>query len=187
MPIPPLNINGTLPPYVGPDGPGGAPEDMTPYVASTMEVTSVFGSSPNRADILSKWLLHREALNRLGIRDGFQWLDGSFVENKVPQDADVVTFYRRPPSHQRDAEFRQLLNDNLDLFLRSRVKGTYRLDAFFVDLSNPGEALVAQTRYWLGLFSHKREGDLWKGMIQVGLYTPDDDRVALGMLAAPTP
>ena len=35
---------------------------------------------------------YRAALRAVGFDRGFQWLDGSFVEDRVPKDLDVVSF-----------------------------------------------------------------------------------------------
>jgi hypothetical protein len=60
------------------------------------------------------------------------------------------------------------MQTNIGLFARPQVKATYSLDLFPVDLNGTPEALVSLTRYWLGLFSHRREDSLWKGMLQHG-------------------
>ena len=78
MPLPAFNIDGILPPFVGPDGPGGAPEDLSPYVVTALEVATSLGTSEGRKTILRGWLLHRAALRAAGFVRGFQWLDGSF-------------------------------------------------------------------------------------------------------------
>lgn len=35
MPIPGFTIDGVLPPYIGPGGPGGAAEDLSPYTVTS--------------------------------------------------------------------------------------------------------------------------------------------------------
>jgi hypothetical protein len=55
----------------------------------------------------------------LGFNRGFQWLDGSFVENKDPRDLDVVTFLYRPPGIHDAGELPRLLRANLNLFGRT--------------------------------------------------------------------
>lgn len=52
MHIPAFTIDGVLPPYVGPDGPGGAAEDMSPYAATALEVVRTLASSDERRHIL---------------------------------------------------------------------------------------------------------------------------------------
>jgi hypothetical protein len=51
-----------------------------------------------------------------------------------------------------------------------------------IDLSLEAEDIVNPTRYYLGLFSHRRVDDLWKGMLQVRLEDDADDLVAMGIL-----
>src|SRR5690606_3604995 len=96
MPIPHFTIDGVLPPYVGPNGPGGAFEDLSPYEVSATEVVTTFGTTQNRQDILRKWLQHRASLRAAGVVRGFQWLDGSFLEQKEPNDLDTVSLIYRP-------------------------------------------------------------------------------------------
>ena len=191
MPIPGFTIDSVLPPYVGPGGPGGAPEDLSPYNVSATEVAATLAQTDARKDILRGWLAHRAALRAIGFTRGFQWLDGSFVEEKDPRDLDVVTFLYRPADIQDRDELARLMRANLNLFGRPQVKAAYSLDFFPIDLDGSAEALVSLTRYWLSLFSHRRGDDLWKGMLEVRLEDEDDDRAALAALepdaAAPGP
>jgi hypothetical protein len=182
MPIPTFTIDGVLPPYVGPAGPGGTAEDMSPYAVTALEVAITLGSSDQRKTILRGWLRHRAALRRAGFNRGFQWLGGSFVENKEPKDLDVVAFLYRPAGIQNREEMANLLRANLNLFGRNQVKATFTLDFFAADLDGSTEMLVNLTRYWLGLFSHRRGDDLWKGMLQVRLEDAADDTAALAAL-----
>ena len=184
MPIPGFTIDGILPPYVGLDGPGGATEDMSPYSVSALEVALTLGTSPERRDILRGWFQHRAALRAIGFHRGFQWLDGSFVEDKSPKDLDVVTFIYRP---QGILDLNGLVTANLHLFARAPVKLAFKLDLFFIDLDGQAEAIVHLTRYFLGLFSHRRDDDLWKGMLQVRLEDAADDDAAIAALGPPVP
>lgn len=187
MPIPTFTIDGVLPPYVGPHGPGGASEDLSPYAVTALEVVSTLGWSNPRRTILRGWLQHRAALRLAGFDRGFQWLDGSFVENKDPKDLDVVAFLHRPSHVQDHLALSGLVNANLSLFDRAQVKAAFHLDFFPIDLNGSAETLVNLTRYWLGLFSHRRHDDLWKGMLQVRLDDPADDAAALCALGGVTP
>jgi hypothetical protein len=182
MPIPAFTIDGVLPPYVGPNGPGGAAEDMSPYVATALEVVTTLASSNERRAILRGWLRHRADLRAIGFERGFQWLDGSFVENKPPRDLDVVSFLYRPRRIQDPHQLLVVMRANANLFVRNCVKAQYSLDAFPVDLDGSPEALVSSARYFLGLFSHRRGDDLWKGMLQVRLEDTADDYAALTAL-----
>jgi Family of unknown function (DUF6932) len=175
MPVPAFNIDGVIPPFSDPSGPGGAPHYMTPYGASSAEIVTGLGSSKSRKKILIGWLEHRRLLRDIGIVSGFQWLDGSFVENKEPNDLDIVTFFRRPAAKNTVKSFRELVNQNANIFKRPSVKQNYRLDSMFVDLDGTSEAIVDSTRYWLGLFSHRRVDYVWKGILKVSLADPSDD------------
>jgi|SRR5579872_4748397 len=182
MPIPSFTIDGVLPPYVGPDGPGGAVQDMTPYAVSALEVVTTLGLTDRRRTILRGWLRHRAALRNVGFDRGFQWLDGSFVESKDPKDLDVVSYLYRPRGIQDSEGLMKHFYANVQLFDRTQVKTAFHLDAFPIDLDGSAEVMVNLTRYWLGLFSHRRVDNLWKGMLQVRLEDVADDTAAIAAL-----
>jgi hypothetical protein len=181
--IPNFTLDGILPPFSGtsPAGPAGL---MSPYEVTAFDVAERFGTTENRKDILRKWLNHREALRSLGINRGFQWLDGSFLEDKEPNDLDLGFFYYKPPAAANDlAVWNDLLRKNEQLFKRDLVKKDYRLDSFFLDLGGNAELLVSGARYYLQLFSHQRTTQIWKGMLQVRMEDVQDDADALKLLS----
>jgi hypothetical protein len=178
MRVPDFTIDGVLPPYVGANS-AGPPSDMTPYAVEPLDVVMGLGKTPARLVILRKWLDHRAALRTLGIVAGLQWLDGSFVEDKIPNDLDIVTLFRRPAAAASNDDMKILHAINFKLFSRSVVKRNYSLDAFFVDLNGDPEQVVNYSRYLLGLFSHRRDDDLWKGMLQVRLEDAAADAAAI--------
>lgn len=116
---------------------------------------------------------YRAELRRLGVQ-GFQWLDGSFVEDvenyrpqkPQPADIDLVTFANFGPQHDPQ------LDD-----LSQRSKSQYHVDGYFVSLLDPAEIIVGWTTYWFGLFSHRRADGAWKGMVQVDLGISDQDSI----------
>lgn len=174
--IPAFDVSNVLPPFVGADATDGTL--MSPYKATMVEVIQRFASSPARIEILDGLLRYRNALRSAGVANGFQWLDGSFVENiemlasRSPHDVDVVTFFQRPVPN---AEWQAWFVANRSLFVPSLTKTTYKCDAYGVDLGAAPESIVDQTRYWFGLFSHQRGiNRLWKGMVQVRLDAADD-------------
>ncbi len=63
------------------------------------------------------------------------------------------------------------------------VKRQFKLDFFPVDLNGSAYGVVQQTRYWFGLFSHRRDDYLWKGMLEVPLMSTADDDEAQLMLS----
>jgi hypothetical protein len=180
MMIPQPTIDGILPPYMGSE-PGNTPALMSPYEVGPLDVVQRFGSTDQRKVILKNWIDHRAALRDLGFVSGFQWLDGSFVEEKDPNDLDLVTFLHRPASIDVTT-LGQLWFGNPTIFNRSDVKQTYNLDAFFLDLDDDPEDLVSLSRYWLQLFSHQRDTFLWKGMLQVRLEDTGEDAQAIALL-----
>lgn len=105
--IPPLTSNGYLPPYLG--GNATTSAGMAPYKTTVLELATTFATTPDRREAFNGLLELREMLRSEGIDQGFQWIDGSYVENceairgRPPDDIDVVTFFRRPkrPSQTR--------------------------------------------------------------------------------------
>lgn len=171
--IPGFNISGVLPPFIG-DVPGNRAQ-MSPYKSSVLNVAVHLGTSLERVELLLGLLDYRTALKRAGVSSGFQWIDGSFVENvevtrgRAPADVDVVTFGWLPGTAQ------DFLGSYPHLLDPRQTKRMFKCDAYFVDLSKDSTKLVDDTRYWFGLFSHQRETSLWKGMLQIGLDEDDFD------------
>lgn len=178
MSIPAFTIDGVVPPFVGPQGPGDDRQFMTPYEVTALDVVTRFALTPNRREILRFWLEHRAALRSLDLHRGFQWLDGSFVEEREPNDLDVVTFLHRPAGRPEPAAFAQMFKDYPESLSRRGTRSNYRLDAFFVDLDGTIERTIDSAVYWLGLFSHRRTDSLWKGMLRVPLMCPTDGEAA---------
>ncbi len=179
MPIPAFTIDGVLPPFVG-SGPTDI-ASISPYTATAQEVVASLGSTEGRRTILRGWLRHRAAIRALGFDRGFQWLDGSFVEDKDPRDLDVVSFVHYPLG-MNQMQVATTMQSNRNEFSPAGAKLAYRLDAYFVELDATPETIVLLTRYWSGLFSHRRGDFLWKGMVQIGLGDVGDDAAALAVL-----
>jgi len=177
MPVPPFDIHGVIPPFTGP-----TPIDQSarsPFAVTPTDVVSSLGSTADRLQLLQNWLTHRSSLRALGIV-GFQWLDGSFVENKTPADIDVVTFLRRPTALRSDVAWQAFVRQNISLFAQPMVKAALRLDAYFVELDGTPETIVNTTSYWFGLFTHRRPDFMWKGILKVDLEAdPMADHLAL--------
>lgn len=158
---------------------------MSPYMVSIATVVKHYDTSRERTRILHGLLDFRAALRSIGIVDGFQWIDGSFVEdvekvrNRAPQDVDLVTFAHRPK--KSDSDWKDLIKKHITLFQPQEIKAKYYCDAYFVDLDKPPLLIVDDTRYWFGLFSHQRVTALWKGLLSVPLQSDDDKaRLILG-------
>ena len=114
-------------------------------------------------------------------------LSGSFLEDiesletRAPKDVDLVTFCHRPTFASEDILWNSLIDANSQLFEPSLVKSQFNCDAYFVDLNTAPESIVNQSRYWFGLFSHRR-GGLWKGLLQIPLAVTQDDADASAMV-----
>jgi hypothetical protein len=178
--IPVMNASSVLPPYLGEEP--GERALMSPYDTSMLEVVQRFGTSLERVAILRGLLSYRQAMRSVGVVDGHQWLDGSFVEdveairNRPPADIDIVTFARVPGDNNTKLK---TAIANPALFVPQRAKAEYKCDAYFVDLDKKAEFLVDDTRYWFGLFSHQRETSLWKGMLKVTMQSDDIGALAV--------
>ena len=181
MPIPDLDHNGVLPPFL--ETPT-SPTRLSPYPATPIEICERFGFSSERRSILRGWLNLRASLRTLGFTTGFQWLDGSFLEDteqfrgQPPADIDVVSFLDPSPISFSTMD----VNLVAAVTNHHRSKQNFQTDHFMVTLNWPGGAIVEATRYWCGLFSHRRSDAVWKGMLKVDLLTPADDSAALKRL-----
>jgi len=138
-----------------------------------------FGTTPERKRILGRFLDFRERLQIEGLLHGFQWLDGSFLEDvelrdgRPPRDLDVVTVY-----WGYDRAFQAALVEKFPEFASPALsKVNYSLDHYALDAGYTPEFTINQTRYWISLFSHNRSG-VWKGMLRIELNTPDEDAAA---------
>jgi len=86
-----------------------------------------------------------------------------------------VSFFYYPTALSTEIQKISFWNSHLDVFDRQRVRASFLLDAFFIELEGAPETLVSLSRYYLQLFSHQRESYLWKGMVQVPLGNANDD------------
>ncbi|MCK8519068.1 DUF6932 family protein [Methanoculleus sp. 7T] len=184
--IPNLNTDGVLPPF---DESNPTSFYRSPYSVLLPDLVLRFGNTPRRQEILRGYLRFRLALHDAGLVRGFQWVDGSFlenieeIENREPKDIDVVTFYYLPDGQTQES----LAGSSPRLFNKRLNKEDYHVDAYYIQLNETKpETLVGQSAYWYSVWSHRRSG-LWKGFLQVDLSTHDDqvaltnlDCVALG-------
>lgn len=179
--IPAFNHSHVLPPF---EGDRLSSARSSPYPVTASGLVQRLADSRERCAILVGLFRYRAALKALGFTRGFQWLDGSFVEDvearedRPPNDIDVVTF-AYPPGGMSKEQVRQLLADYPELFDHDRCKAGFHCDTSVVNLTTSPEWLVTQTRYWYGLFSHRRGDALWKGMLQLPLESDDETATAL--------
>lgn len=179
--IPSLTVSGILPPFL-PSSDVTSKAGMAPYKTSITELADKFDYNPERKLILKGLLDYRECLRNQGIINGFQWIDGSYVEDceniraRSPNDVDIVTFAQRPTSITDDIKWQDFVKNKwATLFDRDSVKAQYKCDAYYVDLNLPPINIVSNSRYWFGLFSHQRVTYLWKGLLEIPLQSDDAD------------
>jgi hypothetical protein len=151
-----------------------ADRDRSPYRCTLLDVVRRLGVTPERRSILMGLLEYRQALRDAGVLTGFQWLNGSFVEDiearekRPPHDVDVVTFLAMGDK----ATQQERLKKAPMLFARGMrhvCKATYSVDGYLVDLGFPPRLLVHETSYWYSMWSHRRGDKLWKGFVQIEL------------------
>lgn len=181
MPIPPFDsILSVLPPHLGNPAVIG---DLSPYGCSMAELCDRFATTEERKAILKGYLSLRTELLTVGIQ-GFQWLAGSFLdeieilESRPPNDIDVVTFVARPFDPD---ELKKILDANPKLVNNKDTKAAYSVDHFLLPLSTRPDLLVSMSRYWYGLFSHRRDRT-WKGILLAPLHDQSDNNAAVAML-----
>ena len=175
--LPAFDHNLVLPPHLGEPT---LPDHLSPYPSDTVQLCKRFATSKERVEILRNFLRFRENLRGAGLVEGFQWLDGSFLEdvearlNRAPRDIDVVTVfwqYSMPDLLSVMGKFPEVADPAL-------AKANFMVDHYPFDASVSPENTIEWTRYWISLFSHNRLG-VWKGMIRIELNTPEIDKEAL--------
>ena len=135
---------------------------------------------------MSGLFAYRQALRDLGFVQGFQWLDGSFVENievfatRAPNDIDVVTFVFKPAGMDV-AEVTALMYSRADIFEPAQARQRFHCESYVVPLDGRPEKLVVRAAYYQGLFSHRRGDNVWKGMLMLPLQS--DDAAATAQLS----
>ena len=78
MPIPDFDHNHVLPPHLGNPI---VHSELSPYPCTILELCAKFSTSPQRIAILKNFVQFRQKMTLNGVLFGFQWLDGSFLEN----------------------------------------------------------------------------------------------------------
>lgn len=178
MPIPEFADHGGLPSFV--NGHPTLPNSRSPFLANMQEVVERFCTTEHRAILLKGLNEYRKHLHSGGFVDGWQWIDGSFVEDvektqkRGPSDIDLVTLYYRPVKYQID---RQSWGTDYKNHLRNRyfdtnaIKPVYFCDTYDIDLDAGAKSIVRNTTYWFGLFSDMRGSGSKKGILEVPFAT----------------
>lgn len=178
VPIPPWTAEGVLPPL---DEANPVSPTRAPYPVSLTDLVAHFATSPQRCAVLKGLLAYRAALHANGYVAGFQWLDGSFMEDvetvaaRAPRDIDVVSFVHAPQPATPTPADSEVLDHDL-------AKARFLVDGYFLELDAvPPREISFLSAYWYSLWAHRRNR-VWKGFLQIEL-RPDDDAVAAAWLA----
>lgn len=180
-PIPDFDHNLVIPPHRGNPA---RPEQLSPYDCNTLEMCQKFATTKQRVELLKSFLAFRKRIYDNGVRMGYQWIDGSFLENvelrdrRPPNDIDVVTVFWG----YSDDFLIQLKKSFPEFCLSKLAKERFKVDHFPFDAGASPELTLEQTRYWILLFSHNRLG-VWKGMLKIKLDTATDDAEAESYLS----
>jgi hypothetical protein len=89
--IPAWTADGVLPPI---NASQPVSPERSPYVVSLTDYVLRFSDTPERRAVLDGYLRYRAALHAAGVVQGFQWIDGSFLEHvevtegRTPNDID---------------------------------------------------------------------------------------------------
>lgn len=151
--------------------------NRSPYAVSLSVFVQRFATSPERVQILRGFLAFRAALHEVGLVEGFQWLNGSFLEDKerlkgvAPGDIDVVTYFQLPIGVSES----ELLTRHASLFEHDEIKATFHVDSFPQPLYVPAIRLINSSNYWYGMWSHQRDTLRWKGFATVDLAASEDE------------
>jgi hypothetical protein len=148
------------------------------------DITSALGRTGQRAKLIGGLLQYRDLIIGLGYQDGFQFIDGSFVEDverresRDPLDIDVFSFLVRPPKYRSDPNswettgFSEWSNEIVN---RTQNKTRFGLDTYAIAVDQtPPLNVIKETIYWYSLFSHKRVTHEWKGFLCVTLDQADN-------------
>lgn len=170
--IPPFDHNNVLPPYQG--GDPTIRGCLSPYKSDIVEFCQHFAKTPERIAILKGFVCFRLECLKFGIQCGYQWIDGSFVENvevarsRAPHDIDVVTMFALS-----DVSMQVVIANNFPAFVKpSLSKMLYNVDHYPCLVNDTPFGTIESVKYWNQLFGHNREG-IWKGMVELPLYNND--------------
>ncbi|MCL1894825.1 MAG: hypothetical protein FWG02_11460 [Holophagaceae bacterium] len=170
--------SGVLPKVIGS---GLAIGEQSPFRVTLLDVADLFVVSKERLDIFRGFINYRKALHETGICEGFQWINGSFVEDvevfrgTPPHDIDIVTFTYLPKdcNDQHD-----LYSRHPELFDPTQTKAKYRVDGYLELLGQPMTVkMVHKVTYWHNLWSHQRGSFAEKGFVELDL-SPEEDSSA---------
>ena len=184
--IPEWDSRGVLPPIY--PGESDTSPFRSPFTVSLLDLVLRFSTTEERCKILDGFLKYRKELHSVGLDTGFQWINGSFVEDvetlreRPPHDIDVVTFYEIPTGETQASIFAKCP----DLFVHSKVKQKFSTDSYNISLTARGAEkwLIERSTYWYSMWAHQRSTFLWKGFLQIDLASTHDEEARQNLIIA---
>ena len=158
--------------------------NRSPYRISLDRLIRDFGQTQTRRALLADFLAYRASLHQIGIVQGFQWINGSFVENieqtevRAPNDIDVVTFFHMPCGYTEES----LLYSHQAVLDHYAVRLEYSIDAYYVCLDVEDYYATYSYNHWNSFWSQDRYGRR-KGYLEIDL-SDDEDENALTIIGA---
>lgn len=111
---------------------------------------------------------------------GFQWVDGSFVEEievlekRPPGDIDVVTFYELPDGEDQKSILAKAPEYfPVDEAEKKTLKDRFSVDTMMSCLNVSSTRLIKQAVFFYSVWSHRRDFT-WKGFVQIDLNADDE-------------
>ena len=185
--IPEWDSRGVLPPIY--PGVSNTSPLRSPFSVSLLDLVLRFATTEERCKILCGFLNYRKELHSIGLDTGFQWINGSFVEDietlqeRPPHDIDVVTFFEVPTGESQA----NIVAKCPELFDLHSVKQKYLTDSRFVSLTTvvgTEKRLVERSTYWYSVWAHQKSTFLWKGFLQIDLAPIHDEEARQNLIIA---
>ena len=158
----------------GNDPADGVSEKRSPYVIALPNFVSRFGHSVKRRELLDGFLRYRALLKQAGLDVGFQWVNGSLVEDvervrgRPPADVDVVSFIQLPTGVTES----ELYQSHKNIIDGDLVVNQFSVDGYIVvmDMAHPDtiQYAIRNAVYWHSVWSHTRDSQ-WKGYVELDL------------------
>ena len=173
-PFPKWNAFGLIPGACTEEHDSVSSGNRAPYAVSLLGLVERFGGTNQRLKLLAGLLEWRALLHHAGLMQGFQWINGSFIEDveqskdRPPNDIDVVTFFHVPKGETQASLSKRFPN----LSDRDPL-GSQAIHSSVMPLNSSPEMLVNWAVFYSGLFSHTRNG-IWKGFFQITLNRTED-------------
>ena len=175
MSIPDFDLDDLLPVFIREDV-----NARSPYATDMQELVDKFAVSPERIDILYKFGEYRDILRKIGFIEGFQLINGSFVENcdnekGPPRDIDIVNLLRRPSEYKNKTDWLTFVEKHKSTYFdKEYCKTHYFCDSHFIDLDYLPIDNARRIFYFFGLFSYQRRTNRPKGLLQIDIQDKND-------------